>query len=84
MAETGYDDILVALRAAARLSKERFLVGLTVDAERERIAAALGAEGEVVALASTARALERLAEESFDLVVLDQAEMEANVLAAAR
>ena len=84
MAETGTEDILVSLRAAARLSKERFLIGLAVNAERERIAASLGAEGDVVALPSPERALERLAEESFDLVVLDQDEMESSVLAAAR
>jgi CheY-like chemotaxis protein len=83
MAETGYDDILSALRAAARLSKERFLVGVSVAAERERMAAALGAEGEVVALPSTARALERLAEESFDLAVLEEDET-ASALAPAR
>jgi DNA-binding NtrC family response regulator len=84
MPETGYEDIQVALRAAARLSKERFLVGMSAAGERERVAAALGAEGEVVALHSAERALERLAEESFDLVVLDQDETAGNVLAAAR
>jgi CheY-like chemotaxis protein len=74
MAETGYDDILAALRAAARLSKERFLVGASATAERERVAAALGAEGEVVALPSASAALARLADESFELVVLDEDE----------
>jgi len=36
------------------------------------VSAALAAEGEVVALSSASAALERLAEESFELVVLDQ------------
>jgi CheY-like chemotaxis protein len=72
MAETGYEEILVALRAAARLSKERFLVGVSAADERERVTAALAAEGEVVAVTSASTALERLTEESFELVVLDQ------------
>ena len=84
MADTGYDELLAAFRAAARLSRERFLVGTAGASERSRIVAALGAEGDVVALASAEMALERLAEESFELVVLDQANVEQNVLAAAR
>ena len=84
MADTGYDELLAAFRAAARLSKERFLVGTPGASERSRIVAALSAEGDVVALASAEIALERLAEESFEMVVLDQANVEQNVLAAAR
>lgn len=84
MAETGYEEILSALRAAARLSKERFLVGVSNPTESSRIAAALGAEGEVVEASSPELALDRLAEESFELVVLEQGEEARNVLAAAR
>src|SRR5450759_832742 len=84
MAETGYEEILVALRAAARLSNERFVVGVASATELERVAAALGAEGEVVALPSAQAALERLAEESFELVVIDQVEGQPSALTAAR
>ena len=84
MAEPGHEEILVALRAAARLSKERFLVGVSDTTERERVAAALGAEGEVVALPSAEAALERLGEESFELVVLDESQAQQNTLTAAR
>src|ERR1017187_6420585 len=84
MAETGYEEILAAFRAAARLSSERFLVGVAAAAERSRVVAALGAEGEVIALTSSEIALERLAEESFELVVLDQGGVEQNILTAAR
>jgi DNA-binding NtrC family response regulator len=86
MSDPGSAEVLVALRAAARLSKERFLVGVAVAADRGRIVAALGAEGEVVEMPSAEIALERLAEESFELVVLDQndASAERSVFAAAR
>ena len=84
MVETGYDEVLAALRAAARLTKERFLIGASASAERERIAAALAAEGEVVALDSAEAALQRLAEESFELVVLDEDEAPRSNLTAAR
>jgi DNA-binding NarL/FixJ family response regulator len=84
MAETGYEEILAAFRAAARLSNERFLVGLAAASERSRVVAALAAEGEVIALTSADIALERLAEESFELVVLDQGSVEQNILTAAR
>jgi len=84
MAETGYEEILAAFRAAARLSKERFLVGVAAASERSRVVAALAAEGEVIALTSAEIALERLAEESFELVVLDQGGVEQNILTAAR
>jgi CheY-like chemotaxis protein len=84
MAETGYEEILAAFRAAARLSKERFLVGVAAASERSRVVAALAAEGEVIALTSADIALERLAEESFELVVLDQGGVQQNILTAAR
>jgi DNA-binding NtrC family response regulator len=84
MPDPGYEEILVALRAAARLSKERFLVGISAASERERVSAALAAEGEVVALDSASAALERLTEESFELVVLDQEEAQRSSLTAAR
>ncbi len=84
MAETGYEEILAAFRAAARLTKERFLVGVAAASERTRVVTALAAEGEVVALASADIALEKLAEESFEIVVLDQGATQQNILAAAR
>ncbi len=84
MAETGYPEIVEALRAAARLSKERFLVGISAAADRTRISAALAAEGEVVELPSAAEALDRLAEESFEMVVLDGQDGDKNFLAKAR
>jgi CheY-like chemotaxis protein len=84
MAETGYPEVIEALRAAARLSKERFLVGVGNVADRTRISASLEAEGEVIELASPDAALERLAEESFELVVLDEGDGERNLLAKAR
>jgi CheY-like chemotaxis protein len=83
MAEPGYQQVVEALRAAAKLSRERFLVGVADAADRERVSAALAAEGEVVELASADAALERLAEESFELVVLDGGDGE-RVLARAR
>ena len=52
MAETGYEELLAAFRAAARLSNERFLVGMAVASERARVVAALAAEGEVIELPS--------------------------------
>jgi CheY-like chemotaxis protein len=84
MAETGYPEVIEALRAAARLSKERFLVGVGNVADRTRISASLEAEGEVIELASPDAALERLAEESFELVVLDEGDGERNLLAKPR
>jgi CheY-like chemotaxis protein len=84
MAETGYQEIVEALRAAARLSAERFLVGVASPADRSRISAALAAEGQVVELASADEALDRLADESFELVVLDGIDGDRNLLAKAR
>ena len=83
MAETGYEELLAAFRAAAHLSKERFLVGVAAASDRARVVAALAAEGEVIALTSAEIALERLAEESFELVVLDQGGLQQNILTAA-
>ncbi|HEY5285126.1 MAG TPA: hypothetical protein VIM14_20200, partial [Polyangia bacterium] len=83
MAETGYEELLAAFRAAARLSKERFLVGMAVAGERARVVAALAAEGEVVETTSAETALQRLAEESVEIVVLDQENVQRNALAEA-
>src|SRR5262245_61805588 len=63
--------LFAALRAAARVSPERFLVGIADATERTRVVAALRAEGEVVEAPSTDEALSRLAEESFEIAVLD-------------
>jgi CheY-like chemotaxis protein len=59
------------LRNAARGGQERFLVGLADASDRQRIASALSGEGFVQEVASLSEALARLADESFDLAVLD-------------
>ena len=74
MAETGYQEVAEALRAAARATKEKFLVGIATASERTRVVAALAAEGEVVELPSSRAARERLAEEAFEVVVLSEDE----------
>src|SRR6185295_3458544 len=65
-----YREVLEVLRNAARGAEERFLVGLPDPAERRRIATALAGEGQVVETPSTAEALARLTDESFDLAFL--------------
>lgn len=62
---------LEVLRNAARGGQERFLVALHDGAERARIVNALGSEGFVLDVGSVAEGLARLADESFDLAVLD-------------
>ena len=62
--------ILDLLRNAARGGEKRFLVGLPDVTERQRISHALFGEGSVVETSSTAEALARLADESFDLAFL--------------
>src|SRR5215471_17727319 len=59
------------LRKAARGGQERFLIGLDDAAERQRIAAALVSEGFVQEVGSISEALGRLADESFDLAILE-------------
>ena len=59
------------LRNAARGGQERFLVALGDGTERPRIAAALGSEGFVLEVDSVSEGLARLADESFDLAILD-------------
>jgi CheY-like chemotaxis protein len=71
MADGVSADLLTALRVASRPAKERYLVGVAAPGERARIVNALAAEGEVVEVPSAPAALERLAEEPFELVVLD-------------
>lgn len=67
-------DAIVALRKAARSGQERFLVGLVDGPERKRVAASLASEGQVLEAPSTAEALRRLRDESFDLTLLDRDE----------
>ncbi|HSY41118.1 MAG TPA: response regulator [Polyangia bacterium] len=62
---------LEALRNAARGGQERFLVALSDRLERSRIAGALTSEGFVLESDSLSDALARLADESFDLAILD-------------
>ncbi len=62
---------LEVLRNAARGGQERFLVALSDRLERSRIAGALTSEGFVLESDSLSDALARLADESFDLAILD-------------
>src|SRR3954465_9116003 len=59
------------LRNAARGGQERFLVALGDSIERPRIASALNSEGLVLEVQSVPEGLARLADESFDLAILD-------------
>jgi CheY-like chemotaxis protein len=74
------------LRNAARGGQERFLVGLADAGERQRIASALSGEGFVQEVESISEALARLADESFDVAVLDVPEQRVgrDPLAASR
>jgi CheY-like chemotaxis protein len=69
--------LFASLRGAARLTQERFLVGIADAGERARVVAALSAEGVVVELFSAEQALDRLAEEPFELAVLDEEGVDA-------
>src|SRR4029077_12415644 len=62
---------LEVLRNAARGGQERFLVALGDGVERPRIAGALNTEGFVLEVESVPEGLARLADESFDLAILD-------------
>jgi CheY-like chemotaxis protein len=62
---------LEVLRNAARGAQERFLVALEDPAERPRIAGALTSEGFVLDVESLTEGLSRLADESFDLAIVD-------------
>jgi CheY-like chemotaxis protein len=70
---------LEALRNAARGGQERFLVALGDAVERPRVAGALTSEGLVLESDSLSGALERLADESFDLAILDLPAAEVDV-----
>ncbi|HEX4404897.1 MAG TPA: response regulator [Polyangia bacterium] len=74
------------LRNAARGGQERFLVGLADAGERQRITSALSGEGFVQEVESISEALARLADESFDVAVLDVPEQRVgrDPLAASR
>src|SRR4051812_28343222 len=60
-----------ALRAAARVSEERFLIGVGDQKELGRLTEALSAEGAVSAVVSVEEALERLAAEPFEIAVFE-------------
>jgi CheY-like chemotaxis protein len=62
---------LEILRNAARGAQERFLVALGDGTERSRIVNALNSEGFVLEVESVFEGLSRLADESFDLAILD-------------
>ncbi len=72
MAGPGSAGLFASLRSAARLTQERFLVGIANAEERVRVVSALSAEGTVIELPSAEKALDRLAEEPFDMAVLDE------------
>jgi CheY-like chemotaxis protein len=71
MADPRSAGLFASLRAAAHVSQERFLVGMGNARERARVAEALSAEGTVLAPESVDDALDRLAEESFEMAVFD-------------
>jgi hypothetical protein len=71
MLESRSAAILAALRVAAQPEPERYLVGLRDGRDHARLCAALAAEGDVVPERSTSLALPRLADEPFELAVLD-------------
>jgi CheY-like chemotaxis protein len=85
MAEARSAGLFAALRAAARVSEERFLVGVSDPRELARVGEALSAEGTVVAVSSADEALDRLAAEPFEIAVFDVGgEGRRNPLSAAR
>src|SRR5262245_60122446 len=75
---------LDVLRNAARGGQERFLVALADGVERPRIAGALHSEGFVLEVGSVPEGLARLADESFDLAILDLPDAELQAVATAR
>jgi CheY-like chemotaxis protein len=85
MAEERSAGLFAALRAAARVSEERFLVGVSDPRELARICEALSAEGTVVGVPSAEEALDRLAAEPFEIAVFDVGgEGRRNPVSAAR
>ncbi len=86
MADPRAAGLLAALRAAARVSDERFLVASNDEAERARLCAAFSAEGAVAEAGSTEDGLGRLASMSFEIALLDADRKDANhdPVAAAR
>jgi CheY-like chemotaxis protein len=88
MADPRSAGMFAALRAAARVSEERFLIGVSDAKERARLSDALTAEGTVVAVASAEEALDRLAAEPFEMAIFeigDPRQMSArNPVSAAR
>jgi CheY-like chemotaxis protein len=72
MADLSSAGLHAALRAAARLNEERFLLGVASRSEGGRIGAILATEGTVVDAESSRAAVDRLVSESFELAVLEQ------------
>ena len=75
---------LEVLRNAARGGQERFLVALGDSVERPRIVGALTSEGFVLEVESVPEGLARLADESFDLAILDLPDAELQAAAGQR
>ena len=82
--EDGPRQPLEVLRNAARGGQERFLVALGDGVERPRIAGALNSEGFVLEVGSVPEGLARLADESFDLAILDLPDAELQSAPGAR
>jgi len=82
--EDGPRQPLEVLRNAARGGQERFLVALGDGVERPRIAGALNSEGFVLEVGSVPEGLARLADESFDLAILDLPDAELQAAPSAR
>jgi CheY-like chemotaxis protein len=85
MADPRSAGLFAALRGAARVAEERFLIGVSDARELARVGEALSAEGTVVAVASADEALDRLAAEPFEIAVFDVGgEGRRNPVSAAR
>ena len=82
--EDGPRQPVEVLRNAARGGQERFLVALGDGVERPRIAGALISEGFVLEVGSVPEGLARLADESFDLAILDLPDAELQAAPSAR
>src|SRR4051812_24904323 len=82
--EDGPRQPLEVLRNAARGGQERFLVALGDGVERPRITGALNSEGFVLEVGSVPEGLARLADESFDLAILDLPDAELQSAPSAR
>jgi CheY-like chemotaxis protein len=85
MADPRSAGLFAALRAAARVTEERFLVGVGDAQERGRLSEELSAEGKVIVTDSVDEGLERLAAEPFEIAIFElAADSPRNAQAVAR